>query len=202
MFQRRGAGAGSQGPTAEDLEGGNASNNEGKGGTKPDTNVEQRTKSRLTFATLFAVLLGFEALNFFVLYTDLEEKAYKSTSNTFDIVINSFKRESMLSRSIAHYSSCKSRPGSSIDTVYVVSPENETPKSTRKKAIFATPPVGNPTSLNNRFLPLPAGGGRDVYRAVFSVDDDVLVSCKSLKLAFDGWRARPESMVGFFPRSE
>lgn len=40
----------------------------------------------------------------------------------------------------------------------------------------------NTTSINNRFLPI-----KDVPRdsAIFSVDDDVLVSCDSLMFAFE-----------------
>jgi hypothetical protein len=51
-------------------------------------------------------------------------------------------------------------------------------------------------SLNNRFRPkLPVKTS-----AVFSVDDDLFVSCGSLDLAHDVWRASPNTMVGFMPR--
>jgi Glycosyl transferase family 64 domain len=53
-----------------------------------------------------------------------------------------------------------------------------------------------PNSLNSRFLPIP-----DVHdMAVFMVDDDIRVDCRSLKTAFSAWKANPSSMVGFYPR--
>ena len=49
----------------------------------------------------------------------------------------------------------------------------------------------NTTSINNRFLPI-----KDVPRdsAIFSVDDDVLVSCDSLMFAFE------VISINFYPR--
>lgn len=51
-------------------------------------------------------------------------------------------------------------------------------------------------SLNNRFRPLD-GPHND---AIFSVDDDMRVSCEDLSLAYDVWRGSSRSIVGFMPR--
>eukprot|EP00850_Spirogloea_muscicola_P002895 SM000011S19073 [mRNA] locus=s11:774681:776519:- [translate_table: standard] len=51
-------------------------------------------------------------------------------------------------------------------------------------------------SLNNRFKPLegPQTG------AIFSVDDDVIIPCSTMDVAFATWVAAPDTMVGFVPR--
>lgn len=51
-------------------------------------------------------------------------------------------------------------------------------------------------SLNSRFEPID----ELETTAVFMVDDDILVSCPSLLLAFQAWTAHPDSMVGYYPR--
>lgn len=51
-------------------------------------------------------------------------------------------------------------------------------------------------SLNNRFKPL-SGPHTD---AILSVDDDMLIPCDDLNLAFEVWRASPRSLVGYMPR--
>ena len=57
--------------------------------------------------------------------------------------------------------------------------------------------VQHPTdSLNNRFKPLE-GSHTD---AIFSVDDDIRVSCDDLTLAYEVWSASSRSIVGFMPR--
>ncbi|KAH7431544.1 hypothetical protein KP509_08G054700 [Ceratopteris richardii] len=51
-------------------------------------------------------------------------------------------------------------------------------------------------NLNTRFQPL-----NDLpTEAIFSVDDDVLVPCDTLKLAFTVWLSARDNMVGFVPR--
>jgi hypothetical protein len=51
-------------------------------------------------------------------------------------------------------------------------------------------------SLNNRFKPLDGPH----TNAIFSVDDDMRVSCKELDLAHEVWRGAQRSIVGFMPR--
>ena len=36
--------------------------------------------------------------------------------------------------------------------------------------------------------------------AVFMVDDDIRVDCRSLKRGFEAWKSNPRSMVGYYPR--
>lgn len=56
--------------------------------------------------------------------------------------------------------------------------------------------VHETNSLNHRFnITSPL-----LYDGVYSTDDDILVSCEDLRLAFQGWEARPYTMVGFTPR--
>ena len=53
------------------------------------------------------------------------------------------------------------------------------------------------SSLNSRFSPrVPPP-----TRGVFSVDDDLLVACDQMDAAFEAWRAAPNALVGFSPRS-
>jgi len=51
-------------------------------------------------------------------------------------------------------------------------------------------------SLNSRFEPID----QLETTSVFMVDDDIRVSCRSLRHAFDAWKANPRSMVGYYPR--
>jgi len=51
-------------------------------------------------------------------------------------------------------------------------------------------------SLNNRFKALK----QPPTEAVFSIDDDVHVSCKQMELAMEVWTTAPRAMVGFVPR--
>eukprot|EP00899_Mesostigma_viride_P004588 jgi/Mesvir1/1412/Mv14412-RA.3 len=57
--------------------------------------------------------------------------------------------------------------------------------------------VHHRNSLNNRFVP-PKEGIRT--EAVFSVDDDVLLSCADLEQGFNKWKQSKLSLVGFYPR--
>lgn len=51
-------------------------------------------------------------------------------------------------------------------------------------------------NLNNRFKPI-----EDLRTdAIFSVDDDVIVPCRTLDFAFTVWKTAPHTMVGFVPR--
>lgn len=50
--------------------------------------------------------------------------------------------------------------------------------------------------MNNRFKEI-----KDLKAdAVFSIDDDIIFPCHSVKFAFDVWRSAPDQMVGFVPR--
>ncbi|CAN6200576.1 unnamed protein product [Urochloa humidicola] len=123
----------------------------------------------------------------------------------FAVVINTWRRHALLRRSAAHYAAC---PG--VDAVHVVWSEPRPPperlrravlnaNSTRTRVRFESTSGGagaGDSSLNNRFRPI-RGLAAD---AVFSVDDDIIVPCSTLRFAFDVWRSAPSAMVGFVPR--
>lgn len=123
----------------------------------------------------------------------------------FAVLINTWKRNSLLQKTVAHYATC-----SQIDAIHVVWSE-ETPPSdglmahlnmvVHKISQNAQKPrflfeLHKEDSLNNRFKPI-ANLNND---AIFSVDDDVLVPCSALSYAFTVWLSSPNTMVGFVPR--
>ena len=129
-----------------------------------------------------------------------------STSH-LTVMINTFKRPpEVVEDAIDHYSQCKS-----VRYVYVIWSDKANPPPTdmMKRYGSARPPstisgptsvgflVQDSTSLNNRFRPLLDVEHTD---AIFAVDDDMRVACKDLEVAFEAWRASPESLVGFMPR--
>ncbi|CAL4966494.1 unnamed protein product [Urochloa decumbens] len=135
-----------------------------------------------------------------------EPAAGAASQSGFAVVINTWRRHALLRRSAAHYASC---PG--VDAVHVVWSEPRPPperlrrglavldnNGTRARVRFETSNGGGAgdSSLNNRFRPI-RGLATD---AVFSVDDDVIVPCSTLRFAFDVWRSAPSAMVGFVPR--
>jgi hypothetical protein len=115
------------------------------------------------------------------------------------VVINTWKRHALLRRTVAHYAAC-----AGVDAVHVVWSESpEPPESLRQSIVSSARRRGNVRfvvnqrdSLNNRFRPI-----RELATdAVFSVDDDLLVPCSTLRFAYSVWRSAPSAMVGFVPR--
>lgn len=52
-------------------------------------------------------------------------------------------------------------------------------------------------NLNNRFKPI-----KDLANdAIFSIDDDIIVPCRTLEFGFRVWQSAPDAMVGFVPRA-
>ncbi|KAK9861813.1 hypothetical protein WJX84_006539 [Apatococcus fuscideae] len=91
-----------------------------------------------------------------------------------------------------HYSRC-----TSVGEILVVwnrgTPPDPSSFSSKVPLRFRTE---SRNSLNNRFWP-------DEHirnRAVLSLDDDILFSCKDLENGFASWRQHPERLVGFYPR--
>ncbi|RCV23091.1 hypothetical protein SETIT_4G271600v2 [Setaria italica] len=116
----------------------------------------------------------------------------------FAVVINTWRRYALLRRSVAHYAAC---PG--VDAVHVVWSEPRPPPEHLRRAVLNGTrrgivrfDINGIDSLNNRFRPI-RGLAAD---AVFSVDDDLIVPCSTLRFAFDVWRSAPSAMVGFVPR--
>ncbi|XP_057862247.2 glycosylinositol phosphorylceramide mannosyl transferase 1 isoform X2 [Cryptomeria japonica] len=123
----------------------------------------------------------------------------------YTVLINTWRRNSLLKQAVAHYASC-----SSIDAIHVVWSEDDLPSATLqshlRKAVYSKSSsnykpefrfdLNEDDNLNNRFKPIE-GLRND---AIFSVDDDVLIPCRTLEFAFSVWQSAPESMVGFVPR--
>uniref|UniRef100_A0A0E0LFE4 Putative tRNA (cytidine(32)/guanosine(34)-2'-O)-methyltransferase n=1 Tax=Oryza punctata TaxID=4537 RepID=A0A0E0LFE4_ORYPU len=116
----------------------------------------------------------------------------------YAVVINTWKRYDLLRRSVAHYSGC-----AGVDAVHVVWSEPEEPTEELRGSILNCSGgagvrfvINAEDSLNNRFRPIQ-GLTTD---AVFSVDDDLIVPCSTLRFAFGVWQSAPSAMVGFVPR--
>ena len=125
-------------------------------------------------------------------------------ANEFVVVINTYQRPKQLKDAVRHYAETCG-PSIGIQTIYIIwAEEGVTPptpdsffrdqKKARKRATIKVLQVRN--SLNSRFLPIP-----DVQdMAVFMVDDDIRVDCRSLHRGFEAWKSNPTSMVGYYPR--
>jgi hypothetical protein len=122
------------------------------------------------------------------------------SSGGFSVVLNTWKRHALLRRSAAHYAVC-----AGVDAVHVVWSEPREPSESLRRSVVNSSRRGNVrfvlnnrggSSLNNRFRPI-RGLATD---AVFSVDDDLLVPCSTLRFAYSVWRSAPSAMVGFVPR--
>ncbi|XP_062229755.1 glycosylinositol phosphorylceramide mannosyl transferase 1-like [Phragmites australis] len=116
----------------------------------------------------------------------------------FAVVINTWKRYALLRRSVAHYAAC-----AGVDAVHVVWSEPRAPHEALRQSVLNCTRRGNVRfainevdSLNNRFRPI-RGLTTD---AVFSVDDDLIVPCSTLRFAYSVWQSAPSAMVGFVPR--
>lgn len=123
----------------------------------------------------------------------------------YTVLINTWKRNSLLKQSVAHYASC-----SGTDAIHVVWSESNPPSDklraylkniVLKKSQTAHKPnfrfdLNEEDNLNNRFKPI-----KDLRTdAIFSIDDDVIVPCRTLDFAFIVWQSAPQTMVGFVPR--
>lgn len=116
----------------------------------------------------------------------------------YTVVINTFEREDYLVGAVEHYSKC-----SRAKYVRIVWSESLKPpqhliqrfaKQTDPQIFFDVHETG---SLNNRFIPF-----KDSYTdGIFTVDDDMRVSCLELDFAFDVWRSNRDNIVGFMPRT-
>ncbi|GAB4826015.1 hypothetical protein Ancab_008883 [Ancistrocladus abbreviatus] len=124
----------------------------------------------------------------------------------YTVLINTWKRNSLLKQSIVHYASCRG-----TDAIHVVWSENDPPSEKLRaylekivlskslkahKANFRFD-LNKEDNLNNRFKPIE----KLRTDAIFSVDDDVIVPCATLDFAFSVWQTAPSTMVGFVPRT-
>ena len=111
----------------------------------------------------------------------------------FTVVLNTYRRPDRLKKAISHYARCEG-----VDAVRVVWSESGNPPRGWEvpggaKLIYD---IHEKNSINNRFVPLK-GVGTD---AIFNVDDDMIVDCRSVLFAFETWRTSSETLVGFNPR--
>lgn len=134
-----------------------------------------------------------------------DSSVYSPSRGGYTVLINTWKRNSLLKQSVAHYASCQG-----TDAIHVVWSENDPPsfklreylrQVVLKKSQTAHKPnfrfdLNEEDNLNNRFKPI-----EDLRTdAIFSVDDDVIVPCRTLDFAFTVWQTAPRTMVGFVPR--
>ncbi|GAB4858699.1 GDP-mannose transporter [Ancistrocladus abbreviatus] len=123
----------------------------------------------------------------------------------YTVLINTWKRNSLLKQSVAHYASCRG-----TDAIHIVWSESDPPSDNLRaylnkivwsKSQTAHKPnfrfdLNEEDNLNNRFKPI-----EEVRTdAIFSADDDVIVPCDTLDFAFSVWQTAPSTMVGFAPR--
>lgn len=123
----------------------------------------------------------------------------------YTLLINTWKRNDLLKKSISHYAACPR-----LDSVHIVWSEPDPPsdflvyylehviqencKSGRQIQLKFD--INKEDSLNNRFKEI-----KDLKtEVVFSIDDDVIFPCSSVELAFSVWQSAPDTMVGFVPR--
>eukprot|EP00250_Pteridium_aquilinum_P000862 c11036_g1_i1 orf=563-1543(+) len=154
----------------------------------------------------FTVLLG--QVSYIMGWHDHAQESTNSHSQEgFTVLVNTWRRPDLLKKSVWHYSQCPN-----VHSIRVVWSESTEPpshalvaelrafvKTASKKSshtIRLMFDMHEEDNLNTRFQPLD-----DLEtNAVFSVDDDVLVTCDRLKFAFKVWLSAQDSMVGFVPR--
>lgn len=123
-------------------------------------------------------------------------------AQNFTVVINTYQRPAQLRAAVEHYATtCGTEYG--VDHVYVLWAEEDVDPPERILPLSSTTEFSSPVSirrvpnsLNSRFFDIPGVESGPI----FMVDDDILASCRSLNMAFDAWKAYPDSMVGFYPR--
>lgn len=131
--------------------------------------------------------------------------SYFLSRRGYNIVINTWKRNDLLKRSVSHYALC-----SGLESIHIVWSEPDPPSesllkflhhvvqsnSKDVKNIVLKFDINKEDSLNNRFKEI-----KDLKTdAVFSIDDDIIFPCSSVEFAFNVWRSAPDTMVGFVPR--
>lgn len=128
------------------------------------------------------------------------EESEKMSTSKFTVLLNTFERDDLLRRAIAHYERCEE-----VEEIVVVwSEPRAAPREGEigseeyySKTTRTRYETHNGTSIQNRFEPV--AGLRT--RAVFNVDDDVRVPCGALRRGFASWQQNPDDLVGYFPRN-
>ncbi|RWR80930.1 glycosyltransferase family 64 protein C4-like protein isoform X1 [Cinnamomum micranthum f. kanehirae] len=165
-----------------------------------------KAKLLLAAGTAFALLLIAGRVGLLMGWNPNPSTSVSSPSRGgYTVLINTWKRNSLLKQAVAHYASC-----SGTDAIHVVWSESDPPSDSLKaylrkivlsKSQSAHKPnvrfdLNEEDNLNNRFKPI-----QDLRTdAIFSVDDDVVVLCPTLDFAFTVWQSASDTMVGFVPR--
>ncbi|XP_058205532.1 glycosylinositol phosphorylceramide mannosyl transferase 1-like [Rhododendron vialii] len=165
-------------------------------------------RTRLLFslcAVSFLVMFSSRIGPFMGWNPDYPSSVSSPSRGGYTVLINTWKQNSVLKQSVAHYASC-----SGTDAIHVVWSESDPPSDSLKAFLNIIVSVKSQTAhkpnfkfvlneeenLNDRFKPI-----KDLRTdAIFSVDDDVIVPCDTLDFAFTVWQSAPQTMVGFIPR--
>jgi hypothetical protein len=139
---------------------------------------------------LLAVVIMIHALLNSQLSTPLDIK-----TEQFTIRVNTFRRNDLLSAFLDHYTRCEE-----VKLIQIVwsdqknaPPYDWLPNYPPHKVKFE---VHSEDSLNNRFKslePVPTEG-------VLSIDDDLIITCDTLRMGAKVWQANKNALVGFSPR--
>mmetsp|Transcript_7685 Transcript_7685/g.15428 ORF Transcript_7685/g.15428 Transcript_7685/m.15428 type:complete len:443 (-) Transcript_7685:175-1503(-) len=140
-------------------------------------------------------------------YARPQDWPLQSTERQYAVVINTYKRPDMLRQAVQHYAqTCGKAQG--VAQVFVIWAElDATPptpeallvtRQRRRQMSDASVEIirVSKDSLNSRFLPIASAQST----AIFMVDDDVRVDCRSLHTGFEAWKRNPNAMVGYYPR--
>jgi len=152
--------------------------------------------------SLSTLLVSFCRVQFSVVSSDTPGGHLRRVASVgCSVRVNTFRRNDLLDRFVKHYERC----GAAREIVVVWSDAELAPPEWLVLRADRSPTADEVTvrvelfdvdSLNNRFklLETPATD------AIFSVDDDLIVSCEVLQNMIDIWASAPRQMVGVAPR--
>ncbi|KAG9150235.1 hypothetical protein Leryth_009806 [Lithospermum erythrorhizon] len=166
-----------------------------------------QVKLLLLCCIVFVLLALASRTTTFIGWKNGSDALYESSfpKKGYALLINTWKRNDLLKKSISHYASC---PG--LQSIRIVWSEPDPPSdsiveylnrvvqlhSKDGREIELKFDINKEDSLNNRFKEI-----KDLRTdVVFSIDDDIIFPCSSVELAFSVWRSAPDTMVGFVPR--
>lgn len=119
----------------------------------------------------------------------------KNSIHKYTIRVNSFRRNDLLEKFLAHYTTCNE-----VDQIQVVWSDQKygIPSDIAEKYQYSRVKFEKHTTdrLSNRFKAISP----IETDAVLSIDDDLLISCDQLNEALQVWVANPRTLVGFSPR--
>ncbi|CAI0403699.1 unnamed protein product [Linum tenue] len=161
-------------------------------------------KLLLAFSLLcLAIFLSSKLSSFMGWIPDRASLVSSPYRGSYTVLINTWRRNSPLKRTAAHYASCVG-----ADAIHVVWSEIEPPSERLKSDLDRAVKLKSWRPDIRVEIEENGGGGSGRFKpidevrtdAIFSVDDDVIVPCSSLEFAFSVWKTAPLTMVGFVPR--